>query len=157
MSPPDICGYAPVPFGRPDRRWLALKDDTEVGVRYRRDIVDSTDRWVNHAVRYQPDFTDQWSRPADTLARRTGDCEDMALLKRAILLHSGISEDRICFVLAHDLIAKRDHALLVVLEGDDWKVLDSRNSLTMPVGQLADYRPVLAMSGGLCWTFGRRA
>ena len=156
MIPPEICGYVPRRFGRIDPRWLALKDETEVGLRYRSDIVHAADRWVNHAIRYQADSADEWAKPSDTLARRCGDCEDMALLKRAILLNSGIGEDHICFVLVHDVIAKRDHALLVVLDGGQWKVLDSRNSLTMPVERLADYRPIMALSGGQCWTFGKR-
>jgi len=108
------------------------------------------DAWVNEFVTYAPDAADHWQTPAETLERGRGDCEDFAILKRAMLLAAGY-RGGVLFVIVHDLISRRDHAILVA----DGLVLDSFNSLSLPVERVRDYNPVMAMAGNRCWTFGR--
>lgn len=148
--------FAPLPMPLRDSRWLALRDQAGVRLRYSGDgIAPKVDAWVNHVIRYQREQIDAWSPPTETLQRGFGDCEDIALLKRAILLNSGAPEACVYFILAEDLIGRETHAFLLVFE-DRWRVLDSRNSATMPVEQLRDYRPISAFSGTSAWLYGRR-
>lgn len=158
--PPDISTgaalFTPLPLPLRDSRWLAIRDQAGVRLRYSGDgIVPKVDQWVNHAIRYQREPIDTWSPPAETLKRGFGDCEDIALLKRAILLRSGAPEACVHFVLAEDLIGRETHAFLTVFE-DRWSVLDSRNSASLPVEQLRDYRPISAFSGDRAWMYGRK-
>jgi transglutaminase-like putative cysteine protease len=155
LPPPTWHDWIPV-SAAPDKRWLAVKDRL-CGVRQRcaAPIIVNTDRWVNGAVRYQADRGDAWAAPATTLARGYGDCEDLALLKRAVLINSGIPERRIYFVLVADLIARMDHAVIVAFE-DRWRLMDSYNSQALPLEAAKDYRPILAMCSDCAWTFGKR-
>lgn len=156
VSPPDLCGLAAVPAPLRDPRWLAVRDQRALGLRYRGEgIAAKVDKWVNYAVRYERDDGDSWAPPAETLAKLAGDCEDIALLKRALLINSGVPEPQIMFVLAYDLLARADHAFLVVFEAR-WLALENRNSLTMPAERLRDYRPIEAFTRDRAWTFGRR-
>ena len=41
--------------------------------------------WVNVHLRYQPDATDQWKDPSQTMLSGYGDCEDLAFLHEAVL------------------------------------------------------------------------
>lgn len=111
--------------------------------------------WLRGKVRYRPEPIDLWSPPAETLRRGYGDCEDMALLKRALFLEGGGAEADALFVLVWDRIARRDHALLVAREAGQWWVLDSYNALVQRVEAVSDYTPRLAYLGAKAWTFGR--
>lgn len=92
-----------------------------------------------------------------TLERGHGDCEDIALLKWAIILRSGIPESKVFFALVRDLIGRSDHAVLLAKDGCRWRLLDSFNSLSLPVEQVRDYQPIIAYSGEQAWFYGRRA
>src|SRR3546814_2898490 len=57
--------------------------------------------WVNHEIAYRNDrqlfgTSDYWADAATTLARKTGDCEDFAILKMQMLAGAGVdsNEDR---------------------------------------------------------------
>jgi hypothetical protein len=52
--------------------------------------VYAINRLVNERVRYVEDQGDYFQEPAETLQRGTGDCEDSAILKTALLLQAGI-------------------------------------------------------------------
>lgn len=42
-------------------------------------------RLVNAAIRYAPDTHDEWTSPQEVIKRGKGDCEDIALVKMALL------------------------------------------------------------------------
>lgn len=154
IAPPKWHHFEPVPAPT-DRRWLAIKDRITVPKRVSPPLIRSADRWVYDTVRYVRDHGDEWADPATTWARGFGDCEDIALLKRAVLINSGLNPKHIFLVLVRDLIAKADHALLVAFE-DCWRVLDSYNSLSLPIEKVSDYRPIIAFNGDDAWTYGIR-
>lgn len=154
-KPPELCGHAPLLAPKVDPRWLRARAQAHVGLRYRDSIAVNADRWVNKTIRYRADATDDWAPPMATLDRGYGDCEDIALLKRAIILRSGVPESRVFFLLVRDLIRQQDHAVLAVDDGG-WRLLDSANSLTLRIEEVEDYRPVLAFSGEQAWLYGRR-
>ncbi len=122
----------------------------------RLDLVNS---WVNHAVAFDDDqrnyhMRDYWANASETLARGRGDCEDYAIAKMALLRAANVPAEDIYLVIAHDLVRRADHALLVVrLDGRDW-VLDSNTDLVLPVDKVRDYRPVITYSAGRAWIHG---
>jgi predicted transglutaminase-like cysteine proteinase len=154
--PPDLWGWTPVECP-PDPRWLAVKDARLVITPAMPTTAAEIDLWAQRNVAYQAEAIDEWSHPQETLDRSCGDCEDIALLKRAILIEQGVPEERIFFLLLHDLIVGQDHAALIV-DDDGWKFLDSRLALkmTLPIEDVPDFTPLFAMQGGGCWLFGRR-
>lgn len=151
----DLWGHEPIPC-RVDPRWEQVRG-AKVSIQLTRDPVDIT--WYVHgAVRYQADrLGDVWAAPAETLSRGYGDCEDIALLKRAIFITNGGYEFECVFLLVWDQIARQDHALLAVTSEEfGWVILDSRTPKVLPKHKVADYTPRFAYSGAQGWVYGRR-
>ena len=62
-------------------------------------IVDSINRRVHSMIKYKSDGKiDLWQSPTETSLKRTGDCEDFAILKYYLLKNKGI-EARIAYVM----------------------------------------------------------
>lgn len=139
-----------MPSPKPHSQWLSVRSEKFTRAPHLPTIYD-VDRWVNRNVRYQRDAADHWQTPDTTWDRKAGDCEDIAILKRAVLINQGRADADILFVIAYDLIARGDHAFLVV----DGCVLDSFNALSLPLAKVKDYRPIMAMTGSHSWLFGR--
>lgn len=112
--------------------------------------------WARKNIRYQREPIDEWSAPALTIKRGYGDCEDFVLLERALLLAAGWKSP-IYMLIAHDLLAREDHALLIT-QGE---ILDCRVPRIIPLAAFADYRPIYAFSddgngNSETLTFGKR-
>lgn len=157
MTPPDLWGRQPVILPNPDPRWLAVKDEKVhviVTPPLESEAVHEIDKWTQRQVMYQGEPVDNWSPPGVTLRRGFGDCEDIAILKRALLLRYGIPDERIFFILVRDLLVKQDHAALIVDDGG-WKFLDSRPALrmTLPIGEVQDFVALEAMQGVGRWRY----
>jgi predicted transglutaminase-like cysteine proteinase len=97
---------------------------------------------------------DYWATPAETLARRRGDCEDFAILELMLLKGSGIPATDIYFTVGADLIARRDHALLSVLIGNSMWALDQRAPSPFLTTSMTDFRPILTLQGRQVWLHG---
>lgn len=147
--------WAPLPLAETDRRWLDVQDVRNVVLRYKPPVTAKVDKWVNYAIEYRADEGDHWQDPATTLATRKGDCEDIALLKRAIILRT-LPEDHVFFVIMKDLVGRQDHAVLFVQEGGIWRLLDAFNSLSLPLAEMKDYRPIMAFNRRDAWLYGRK-
>jgi hypothetical protein len=63
----------------------------------------SVNAWVNRHVRYVADLKDRWQPPGETLKLGTGDCEDFAILKRAILINRGWPAGDLAMLVVKDL------------------------------------------------------
>lgn len=150
MSCPDLFGWKPLPVSKHHPQWDAVRSLRLPGAP---DLPtpQMVDQWVNREVQYVPDHGDHWQAPLETLVRRQGDCEDIALLKRALLMSAGYHDKNIFLTIVHDLVTRQDHAVVVV----DGYVLDSFNARTLPVEQVKDYAPVMAMAADKSWLFGR--
>ncbi len=78
---------------------------------------------VNAAIRYQAEApgVDVWQTPAVTLAQLTGDCEDFAILKYALLAASGVSEPCLRIVVGQikSIAGNQDHAWLAFFHDGD--------------------------------------
>jgi predicted transglutaminase-like cysteine proteinase len=81
-------------------------------------------RAINLAI--QPQVSDHWSTPVDTLLTGRGDCKDYAIAKYVALLEAGIAEDDVKLVILRDLSVGEDHAVVAVRLDGDWIVLDNR-------------------------------
>lgn len=168
MTPPDLWGWTPKLMDHTDARWLRVEHAPAPRGESMFNIppvdnVERMDRWANNEVAYRPDVLDYWQSPAETARRGHGDCEDIALLKRSVLLEAGWSEDRIWFLLVFDVLARCDHAVLLVHDQPPdmapcFRILDCKQALqvALPVGEVLDYVPRRAMQGGDMWSFERK-
>ena len=116
--------------------------------------------WVNHEIAYRNDrqlfgTSDYWADAATTLARKTGDCEDFAILKMQMLAAAGIDRNDMMLTLARDTMRRADHAVLLVRNGADWVMLDLQSDRVVSAGGDLGYRPVLSFSGGERWLHGQ--
>lgn len=116
--------------------------------------------WVNGHIRQVEDQqlyrrADYWADARETLQTGLGDCEDIALLKMQMLASAGISRSNMYFVIAYDLVRRRDHALLVVRDGEQYWLLDNASTSVVDArsGDLG-YRPILSFSSEGKWLHG---
>jgi predicted transglutaminase-like cysteine proteinase len=113
--------------------------------------------WVNRNIAYVPDRNgDDWQTAQNTLTKRTGDCEDYAILKHRLLRAQGMPDDDLSLLLAYDAVAHLDHALLLGAWDGKWHALDHRTDSIIPLERLTDYRPVIAYQNARTFTFPTR-
>jgi predicted transglutaminase-like cysteine proteinase len=148
VSVPAWPGYKALPC-RSEPKWDAIKADRIPDPIPNEPV--SLNGWVNQAIVYKPDRVDHWQGPAETLRLGTGDCEDLAILKRAVLLARGWPRDRLFVVIGHDLVARSDHAVLLAGE----TVWDCRaDGLIKPAELSSVFLPRFAYGEG-SWVFGK--
>jgi predicted transglutaminase-like cysteine proteinase len=109
-------------------------------------------RAVNLAISPASDFAmhglvDVWSSPLATLASGSGDCEDYAIVKFAVLLEAGVSPENVRLMIVRDTIRYEDHAIVAVRHEDQWLTLDNRRMLMLADTELANYTPLLQLDG----------
>jgi predicted transglutaminase-like cysteine proteinase len=115
--------------------------------------------WANARIRYVEDRAlygkaDYWADAPTTLKRGAGDCEDIAVVKLALLVGAGVRRDDIYLTVARDLARNADHALLVVkAEGRYW-LLDNNTDRLLDAAEAHDYRPILSYSAKGKWLHG---
>ncbi|WP_275096572.1 transglutaminase-like cysteine peptidase [Sedimenticola hydrogenitrophicus] len=106
-----------------------------------RDELDQINRQWNLLVTYKEDsLEDHWQSPAETLALKTGDCEDIAIAKMFDpTLHRAIPAAQLRLGYVHTP-AGLPHMVLIVGQGDAALVLDN---LVDDIRTLAEsgYRP----------------
>lgn len=127
----------------------------------KRDVLRSVNEYVNRVVTYISDDQsygrrDFWAKPSETISKRTGDCEDFAILKLHLLQAAGYPADKIRLVLARDLAANRDHAFLVVFTPAGSKVLDNATDRVYSVKEAVALRPIMSFSEGNRWVHAIR-
>ncbi len=120
--------------------------------------------FVGHHVRYLSGPRDPWQTPAETLALRTGDCEDRALLLAALLLAAGVSPYCVRVALGHLVLRSAsgrrrrvDHAWVVYkTEAGGWAVLEPESGAkaratagSEPIS--AEYRPAFVFNDAHLW------
>ena len=122
-------------------------------------LVASVNRWVNREIAHAEDIelfgkSDYWADAATTLRLGKGDCEDFALLKMELLAAAGVAREDMVLTLARDLIRRRDHAVLLVKDGDGWLMLDNVGSAPLDASQSHGYRPVMSLGAKQSWLHG---
>jgi len=124
-----------------------------------RALVAAINSWANARIRYVEDRqlygqADYWADARTTLRRGAGDCEDIAVVKLALLAGAGVRPEDIYLTVARDLARNADHALLVVrAEGRFW-LLDNNTDRLLEADEAYDYRPILSYSARGKWLHG---
>lgn len=167
---PNIFGTRAVPIGAGlmAAKWNMVQEDIPASANPRlatllgqaRDLpaaarLDMVNRWVNTHVRFAEDADgDSWSPLSETLRRGSGDCEDYAIAKYAILRELGFSGDDLFLVLLRERHRPRDHAVLAVRLDNALQVLDNRTDAVMPEYRIDDYQPTFSFAGPFAWVHG---
>lgn len=94
---------------------------------------------------------DYWEIPAEFL-KKSGDCEDYAIIKYFTLKELGISPHNMRIVVARDTIRNLAHAVLAVYMDDDAFILDNLSNSVLSHAKLRQYRPQYSVN-----EFGRWA
>jgi predicted transglutaminase-like cysteine proteinase len=114
---------------------------------------------VNAAIRYQAEApgVDVWQTPAVTLAQLTGDCEDFAILKYALLAASGVSEPCLRIVVGQikSIAGNQDHAWLAFFHDGDWRALDCKFDSIIAVTDYLNWLPMAAVHADTGVIYGR--
>lgn len=114
---------------------------------------------VNAMVAYRTDQQnhgrlDQWSTPNETLARLSGDCEDYAILKMAILARLGVPVNAMEIVVVKDTSRRLFHAVLSVALKDRTLILDNMTDAVEADTEKPGYAPLFSLSGTANYIFG---
>jgi predicted transglutaminase-like cysteine proteinase len=126
--------------------------------------AETLNKKINQLVHYKKELSgqDDWQLPADTIARQTGDCEDFAIVKYALLMKAGVPEDRMMIVIGRIASIEalpdgfEEHAFLVIDPfGDGPRVLDNKfDKLITPDYYLTvNFTPIKAISGDKVYLF----
>jgi predicted transglutaminase-like cysteine proteinase len=139
----------------PEAKWERVK-----GKRLAHDPTTTTspplpvNAWVNRTITYAADLVDRWQMPGETLKRGRGDCEDLAILKRAILINRGWPAELLPLLIVRELATGAEHAVLWVA-GD---ILDIGTDASIKPAQLVGLvTPVFAFGAEQAWLYGQRA
>ena len=116
---------------------------------------------VNRRITYRGDydnwgFDDYWATAEQTLARGSGDCEDIAIVKYQALRRLGFAE-RDLYLTMGRAEGRGEHAtLLVRVDGRFW-VLDDRQPRPVAAEAFRSFEPMLTFGSGRAWLHGRSA
>lgn len=121
--------------------------------------LQSVNRWVNRNIAYGEDRAiwsqrDYWATAQETINRRRGDCEDLAILKYHMLVALGVNPDDLYLTLARDLARNADHAVLIVRQAGTFYLLDNSTDAILPANVAYDYRPTLSFNSRSAWIHG---
>ena len=121
--------------------------------------LSAVNTWANAEIRYVEDRelygqADRWATAGETLRRRAGDCEDIAIVKMQLLAAQGVSREDMQLVIARDLVRGADHAVLVVRIGDQSWLLDNATDQLLDASQSYDYRPIMSFSASKKYIHG---
>lgn len=150
---------ADVPLVRHGRGWTRMLDrQRSVPVAVQLAMVNA---WVNAHVTFTADRPgpgkgDRWATAGETLTRGRGDCEDFAIAKLQLLRLLGFDRNDLFLVIAHDLVRRQDHAVLVVRTDGMLVMLDSATDRLLDARNTSDYRPIMTFAGTRAWTHGYR-
>lgn len=95
----------------------------------------------------QPDY---WATPMEFLARG-GDCEDYAMAKYISLRALGFPQDKMRLAIVYDHVMRMPHALLIVYNEGEAKVLDNQNPAVMDSAEITRYKPIYSISQVAWW------
>lgn len=114
---------------------------------------------VNTLVTYRTDEEnhgrlDQWSTPNETLGRASGDCEDYAILKMAVLARLGVPVNAMEIVVVKDTSRRLFHAVLSVTLEDRTLILDNMTDAVEIDTAKRSYAPLFSLSGTANYVFG---
>ncbi|WP_051329000.1 transglutaminase-like cysteine peptidase [Geminicoccus roseus] len=116
--------------------------------------VRTLNRFANR-IPYRSDMevwgkSDYWASPLEFL-RRTGDCEDYAILKYYSLRQLGVPASDMRMVVVQDTVRNLAHAVLVVLVDGRLLVLDNLTNAILPQERTPQYVPYYSINEEARW------
>lgn len=134
------------------RAWITMidrhRDDAPI------DQLDVVNRFLNK-WRYKTDATnygrrDYWATPLEFL-RRSGDCEDYAIIKYVSLRELGFSADQLRVVVVKDTVRDIAHAVLAVYLDGEAYILDNLVGRVLPQDRVTRYVPYYSINETTRW------
>jgi predicted transglutaminase-like cysteine proteinase len=115
------------------------------------EAIVSVNGQVNATIKAQPDrlhwgVEDRWDYPTDGI----GDCEDIQLLKRRLLVEQGLPRRALRMAVVFDEM-KEGHAVLMVLTDRGEFILDNKRDAVLPWNQTGYTYLKREGSDGLAW------
>lgn len=115
------------------------------------ELVRSVNHAVNSQIRYRPDNetsgkVDHWALPAETLLRGTGDCEDYAILKMAMLEQAGVPAKSMSVLVLKDTDRQLYHAVLTIRTNAGFLILDNVRNAVLFDHDIPQYAPLFSVS-----------
>lgn len=115
---------------------------------------------VREKVRWAHDLdtvrvADLWANAGETLERRAGDSEDIAVVKMQVLKAAGWNQ-RDLYISIGRSKGIGSHIVLLARAPSGFYVLDDRAGRPMTTQQHGQFTPVLTLSEGKSWVHGRR-
>ncbi len=93
---------------------------------------------------------DYWATPAEFI-KKSGDCEDYAIIKYYALRSLGVPADKMRIVALNDTIRGIGHAVLAFYYNDDAYILDNVSGLILPHMNITHYDPVYSVNEQYRW------
>ena len=106
----------------PRREYERVSIPTNLSMGIHFSTLSQVNEWVNSNIVYTPDTTDTWQSPLETLTKGSGDCEDLAILKQAIVKENNLAQDTKVILVTDRARHNAAHAILYA----DGKVLDNQ-------------------------------
>ena len=115
-------------------------------------------RAVNRFVNQWPPITDIdnyqqqdfWSSPL-TFLRRSGDCEDYAIIKYVSLREMGFEAEQLRIVVVKDTLRELAHAVLAVQHDGEIFILDNLYQAVLPQTKVRQYLPYYSVNEQARW------
>lgn len=133
--------WRPFPTRKKVRQWEGIKN-IMLGMSW--SDLGEVNSDVNTAWTYQREDGDSWQSPHDMMVSGKGDCEDFAILKRAIIGRGEI-------IIGQDNILGGNHAVLFV----DGVVMDCTHDRLLKPEEMPHFKPTMGMDAFRYWIFGR--
>jgi predicted transglutaminase-like cysteine proteinase len=93
---------------------------------------------------------DYWATPLE-FVRRSGDCEDYAIIKYVSLRQLGFGADQLRLVVLNDVSRGLAHAVLAVYLDQQVYILDNLNRAVLPQEQVSQYVPYYSINETTRW------
>jgi predicted transglutaminase-like cysteine proteinase len=118
------------------------------------DQIQAINRFLND-WQYRPDLEnygrrDYWATPLEFL-RRSGDCEDYAIIKYVSLRQLGFEADQLRLVVLNDVSRDLAHAVLAVYLDEQVYILDNLTRSVVPQEQISQYVPYYSINETTRW------
>lgn len=97
---------------------------------------------------------DYWVWP-NLFLKKSGDCEDYAIVKYFTLKELGIDTDKLRIVVLRDTLRRLSHAVLAVYMDNDIVILDNISNAILPQGRLRHYVPQFSFNEKARWAHMR--
>ena len=102
-------------------------------------------RWEARTDQENYQKADYWASPM-TFLRRSGDCEDYAILKYMSLRQLGFEAEQLRLVVVRDVLRDLAHAVLAVHVEDEVFILDNLFQAVLPQRMVSQYLPYYSVN-----------